>query len=95
MAKNNLSHDPIVIANAAAATVAVVFVVCRLAFLLAPELSLAISKTWFHGIDISKIAATSAAADPGSFILGLVTSIAAAWAVGYLFANLYNYFVKK
>ena len=68
---------------------------CRVLVRLIPDLFLTIPQTWFHGIDISKIAATSAAADPGSFILGLVTSIAAAWAVGYLFANLYNYFVKK
>ena len=92
MAKNNLSHDPIVIANAAAATVAVVFVVCRLAFLLAPELSLAISKTWFHGIDISLIAARRMAND--GFIFGLITSTIGGWLAGFVFAKFQNYFSK-
>lgn len=54
-----------------------------------------VTKTWFHGIDISQITATQSAADLGSFVLGLVTSVAAGWATGYLFAASYNYFAKK
>ncbi len=89
MAKSNSSHEPIVIANAAAATTAVVFVVCRLAFVLAPELSLAISKTWFHGIDISLIAARRVG---DGFILGLVSTAIAGWLIGWVFAKFQNYF---
>ena len=90
-----MKHEPNTTANAAAVTVGVLYVICRVLVLLVPDLFLAITGTWFHGIDISKIAATSAAVDPGSFILGLVTSVVAAWAVGYLFASSYNYFIKK
>lgn len=82
-------------ANAAAVTIGVLYVVCRVLVLLIPDLFLSITGTWFHGIDISQIAATSVTADPGSFILGLVTSVAAAWATGYLFAISYNSFAKK
>lgn len=90
-----MKHEPNVTANAIAVTVGVLYVICRVLVLLAPDLFLAITGTWFHGIDISKIAATSAAADPGSFVLGLITSAGGAWLVGYLFAYIYNYFVKK
>ena len=90
-----MKHEPNATANAAAVTVGVLYVVCRVLVLLMPELFLSITGTWFHGIDISKIAASSTAADPGSFVLGLVTSVGAAWATGYLFAIAYNYFAKK
>lgn len=91
MVKNNLSHEPFAIANAAAATVAVVYIVCRLAFLVAPELSLAISRSWFHGIDISLIAAGRM---QGSFLLGLMSTTISGWLVGFVFAKFQNYFSK-
>jgi hypothetical protein len=90
MAKSNVSHDPIVIANATAATVAVLFVVCRLAFVLAPELSLSVSRSWFHGIDISLIASQQM----GGLVLGLVSSTIAGWLVGFVFAWFQNLFEK-
>ena len=90
-----MKHEPNATANAAAVTVGVLYVACRVLVLVVPDLFLAVTRTWFHGIDISQIAATSAAADLGSFALGLVTSVAGAWAVGYLFAWSYNYFARK
>lgn len=92
MANNALSHEPLVIANATAATVAVVYIVCRLAFLVAPELSLAISRNWFHGIDITRIAADRVAGD--GFVLGFITAILGGWLVGFVFAKFQNYFAK-
>lgn len=88
-----MKYNPTATANALAVTTAIVFVVCRGAFLLAPELSLAIARSWFHGIDISKIAAQNVGAD--SFVLGIVTATVGAWLVGYLFATLYNEVAKK
>lgn len=88
-----MKHNPIATANAAAATTAVIYVVCALFFVIAPDLSMAIAKTWFHGIDISLIDARVATA--GSFILGLVSATVGAWFVGYVFALFYNNFAKK
>lgn len=88
-----MKHNPTVTANATAITTAIVYVVCRVGFLVAPELSMAIGRSWFHGIDISLIAAKNM--PPGSFMLGLISATIGAWLVGYLFANLYNAFLKK
>lgn len=85
--------NPTTAANAAAATAAVIYVACALFFMVAPGLSMAITKTWFHGIDISLIDARTTTF--GSFILGLVTATIGAWIVGYIFAFFYNKFAKK
>lgn len=88
-----MKHNPLTTANAAAVTTAGVFVVCRMAFVVAPDLVLSIAQTWFHGIDISRISALNLSVE--SFILGIITTTAGAWVVGYVFAQLYNNFAKK
>lgn len=88
-----MKKDPIATAHAAAATTAVIYVACALFFVIAPDLSMAVTKTWFHGIDISLIDARTATV--GSFILGLVSATVGAWLVGYIFALFYNKFAKK
>jgi len=88
-----MKHNPSATANAAAVTTAVIYVVCALFFVIAPDLSMAVTKTWFHGIDISLLDARTATV--GSFILGLISATVGAWLVGYLFAVLYNKFVEK
>ncbi|MEK7101402.1 MAG: DUF5676 family membrane protein [Patescibacteria group bacterium] len=88
-----MKHEPNATANAAAVTVAVIFVVCRLAVALFPDLAMTIAQSWFHGLQLSKV--TGWDLSLGSFILGLVTSTGGAWLVGYIFASTYNYFVKK
>ena len=90
-----MKHEPNATANAAAVTVAVLYIVCRVLVLFIPDLFLSITQTWFHGIDISQIAATSVALDPTSFVVGLITATVAGWLTGYLFATSYNYFAKK
>lgn len=88
-----MKHDPNTTANATAVTTAIVYIVCRTAFVIAPELFMGISRSWFHGIDISLIAAKNI--PPGSFVMGLISATIGAWLVGYLFASLYNSFLKK
>ena len=88
-----MKHNPMATAHAAAVVTAIIYVVCRQAFVWLPELSMSIARSWFHGIDINKIATTTIPAD--NFILGLVTATVGAWLVGYLFAKLYNGFAKK
>lgn len=88
-----MKHYPLATAHAAAATTAVIYVVCAAFFVLAPDLSMEIAKTWFHGIDISLIDTRTVSI--GSFVLGLVSATVSAWGVGWLFATLYNSFAKK
>src|SRR3989344_71706 len=90
---NNMKHNLIGTANAAAATTAIVYVVCRLLVGLFPDFLMNVARSWFHGIDISKISAWNLSTE--SFILGIVSATITAWLVGYLFAKLYNYFSKQ
>ncbi len=88
-----MKHDPTATANAAAVTTAIIYVVCRTAFVVVPDLALAIGQSWFHGIDISKISALNLSTE--SFILGIISSTVGAWLVGYVYAKIYNSFAKK
>lgn len=88
-----MKHDPNVTGKSAAATIAVIYLVCVAAVVLLPDLSLTIAQSWVHGLDLSKIYALNVTF--GSFILGLVTSTAGGWLVGYVFASVYNYFLKS
>jgi hypothetical protein len=88
-----MKHDPLATANAAAATTAIVYIICRLAVGIAPKLTMNIAKSWFHGIDISKISAWNMSAE--SFVLGIITATFGAWFVGYVFAHLFNAFLQN
>lgn len=88
-----MKHEPNATANAATVTVAIIYVACRVAVALFPDLAMTVAQSWFHGLDISKVSGWNLSL--GSFILGLVTSTAGAWLTGYLFAIAYNYFVKS
>ena len=88
-----MKHNPMVTANAAAATTAIVYIFCRIAFTLVPDMTMLIARSWFHGIDISKISALNLSLE--SFVLGLVTATVGAWVAGYVFAYLYNAFITK
>lgn len=88
-----MKHDPKATANAAGAVVAIIYIVCRVGVSLFPDLSMTIAQSWFHGIQLTQISELDLTF--GSFVLGLTTSTISAWLVGYLFANLYNYFAKK
>ncbi len=88
-----MKHDPNVTANALAVTSAILYVFCRMAVSLFPQLSITIAQAWFHGLEISKVSGWSLTMS--SFIVGLVSFTVAAWLTGYLFARVYNYFLKK
>lgn len=88
-----MKHEPNATANAAAATVAALYVVCRIAVALFPDLTMSIAQSWFHGFELSKVSGWNLSL--GSFILGLLTSAGGAWLIGYVFANAYNYFAKR
>lgn len=79
-------------ANALAIVTAVVYIVCRLAFFAAPDLSLLVAQSWFHGISIGTLGVPEVTTE--SFILGFVTATGAAWLVGYYFAWTYNKLIE-
>lgn len=80
-------------ANASAVATLVVYVICAAAFALLPDLAMAITQSWFHGLDLSILG--RAEVTTTTLITGLVTATSGSWLVGYLFAYLYNLFLKK
>ncbi len=88
-----MKHDPKATANAVGATTAIVFVACRVLVGLFPDLSFTIAQSWFHGIQLTKLDSWNLTFS--SFVLGLVSSAITAWIIGYIFAKVYNFFVKK
>jgi hypothetical protein len=89
-----MKHLPVPTANATAATVAIVYIVCALGVLLFPDITMTIARSWFHGIDISQLT-LSTQTNAGSLVLGFITATGGGWLLGYLFASFYNYFLKK
>ena len=89
-----MRHDPMATANAMAVTVAFIAVVCALAIILAPDLSLGIAQSWFHGMDLSKVR-TTVSPSMDSILYGWITATNGGWIVGYVFANAYNWFAGK
>ena len=70
-----------VLANAFAFTIGVSYVVCRLLVSLFPGLFMQITRSWFHLIDLTNISQADLGLD--LFIIGLVSTVLAAWLFGY------------
>ncbi len=88
-----MKHDPMTTANAAATTVAVIYVACRVLIGLFPDLSFVVAQSWFHGIQLTKMNTWNLTMP--SFFLGLITATIGAWLVGWCFAHCYNMYLKK
>jgi len=88
-----MKHNPVATANATAITIAVVYITCATAVALFPDFTMNVTRSWFHGIDLSKISSWNFSL--GSLILGLVTATSYGWFIGYVFATAYNTFDKK
>ena len=71
-----MKHSPTSTANAVSVTSAILYVFCRIAVSLFPDLSMSIAQSWFHGLEISKVTGWSLSL--GSFVLGLVSLTVAA-----------------
>lgn len=78
-------------ANASGALMGIVYVFCSLAIGLFPDLSRAVAQSWIHGIDLGAVWTGN---PRGNFLLGLITSIGLSWVAGWLFARVYNKFIK-
>ena len=88
-----MKHNPNAVANAFAVNSGVLYVVCRVAVMLLPDLTMTVAQSWFHGLEINQVSGWELSL--GSFVLGVVTLAVAAWFTGYAYAMVYNYFLKK
>lgn len=79
--------------NALAVTTAIIYVLCRLLVGLFPDISFTIAQSWFHDIALSRQDVLSLTLS--SFILGIVSSTVTAWIIGYIFIQVYNFFLKR
>lgn len=87
-----MKYKPFAMANTVAVITAVLYAACAGFVVLLPDFSITVMRSWFHGIDLSKIA--SLTVTPESFITGLITLTVSAWVTGFVFAKLYNIFVR-
>lgn len=79
-------------ANASAIVTAVVYIACSLLVALFPGVFKIVSQSWFHGIDLGLIWTGS---PRGNFLIGFITAVIGTWLAGWIFAWVYNQFVKK
>lgn len=88
-----MKHNVSATANAAAVTVGVFYILCRLLVGLFPGLMFAAAQSLLHGMALTQVGTWNLSVS--NFILGLITSMVSAWVVGYIFAVSYNSFAKK
>lgn len=80
---------PIAFAHAVTAVTAVFYVLCLLLVYTVPEFIFGIGASWFHGINLEAVRATTPV-PLGSAVWGLVTMSAVTWVTTYAAIALYN-----
>ena len=88
-----MKSNKIVLANAFALTIGVTYIVCRLLVSLFPGLSMQITRSWFHLVDLTKISGADLGID--LLVLGLASSVLSAWLFGYLLGWSIEFFNKN
>ncbi len=83
----------IAFANAFTVVGVVVYVVCRILSLIAPDLLFNIGTSWFHAFNLDA-AKNVAPIDIGTFLFGAVTFGAFVWIITYAGTELYNKWSK-
>jgi len=68
----------------------ILYVVCAVAFMLAPDLTLAFGNYIFHGLVLN-----TTPRDAVNAAVGLVLSVLSGFVIGALFARVYNHFEKS
>jgi len=69
---------------------AIYFVGCYAVTLVSPSLYKTIAESWMHMLNLSGLWKSA----PEAFLLGIISFTATSWVTGWLFAWLYNKFVK-
>lgn len=83
-------NDVLRTGTALAATVAVGYAACTLAFWIWPEAAMRFMNALFHGLDFRKLQGGAALFDFGSFVSALVVMAAWAFGLGSLFGWLFS-----
>lgn len=82
--------NPLGLGLALAFTAAVLSLACAGLVAIAPEQTLAVFQSWWHGLDVSSLARTAPPLTLRSVLVGLVSITAAAFVVGFVFALVNN-----
>lgn len=88
-----MKREPSATANAAAATTVILFISRGVLVGLFPGLMFTIAQSWLHGVALTRF--DSSSLSMSSLLIGLVSSTATVWLISFVFANLYNYFLKN
>lgn len=84
---------PIALANASTVVALGIYVVCRVASLIAPDLLFSVAQSWFHTFSTKSVISV-APMNIGTFIFGAVTLAVLVWVAIYAGATLYNKWAK-
>ncbi len=76
------------VAYATAGVFAALYVICAVAFVLAPGAVMSLANNLFHGVDLSKIADNTMTI--GGFVIGLVQVAVYGLLAGWIFTGVYN-----
>lgn len=88
--------NPVKLGNSAALAFALVHVGFDILSLLSPDVLKFIFNTWFHGFKLKiLILEETFSFSPQNILIGLVTSVAVAWIIGFSVGYFYNYFNKS
>ena len=89
-----MKTDKIVLGNAFALATGIYYVGCYILALIAPQLFLNVTASWFHMFDLGRIGQATAT-NPVSFMLGLVSLVISAWLFGFILGWSIELFSKK
>ncbi|HLC73188.1 MAG TPA: DUF5676 family membrane protein [Candidatus Nanoarchaeia archaeon] len=85
--------DEKIVAKTLAVVFGAVYILCVILFTVATQGTLKLFSYMFHGIDITKIAATNLSL--GGALIGFIETIVLSFAIGWAFAAVYNKLQKK
>lgn len=80
-------------ANASTTTSLVLYVVCRVVSLVAPDFLFSIAKSWFHTFSVNSLKGIMPL-DIGTFVLGAISLTVLVWITTYSTVALYNKWAK-
>ncbi len=79
-------------ALATAVTFAILYVVCALAVILAPNGAIAFFNAWFHGMDLTRLVPPGGKpVSPGQFFFSWASAAVVSFAGGAVLASCYNW----